>query len=87
MMKSCISRLTLIACTSCVALVQPAVTKADEIDFQRDIAPILEQRCWHCHGEDEQESGLRLDLRAQHAARWRLWASQPSSRASPTRAT
>ncbi len=36
---------------------------ADEVEFQRDIAPILEERCWHCHGEDEQESGLRLDLR------------------------
>ncbi len=39
-------------------------SRADEIDFQRDIAPILEERCWYCHGEDEQESGLRLDLRA-----------------------
>ncbi|MFG0297742.1 MAG: PSD1 and planctomycete cytochrome C domain-containing protein, partial [Maioricimonas sp. JB045] len=29
----------------------------------RDIAPILEERCWYCHGEEEQESGLRLDLR------------------------
>ncbi len=36
---------------------------ADEVDFQRDIAPILDNRCWGCHGEDEQESGLRLDLR------------------------
>ncbi len=33
------------------------------IDFETDIAPILEERCWHCHGEDEQESNLRLDLR------------------------
>ncbi|MEM0927357.1 MAG: DUF1549 domain-containing protein, partial [Planctomycetota bacterium] len=33
------------------------------VDFERDIAPILEERCWYCHGEDEQESGLRLDLR------------------------
>ena len=33
-----------------------------EIDFKRDIAPILESRCWSCHGEDE-ESGLRLDRR------------------------
>ena len=37
---------------------------AEEIDFQRDIAPILEERCIYCHGEDEQESGLRLDRRA-----------------------
>ena len=38
-------------------------SRADEIEFERDIAPILEERCWYCHGEDEQESGLRLDLR------------------------
>lgn len=36
---------------------------AAEVDFERDIAPILEERCWFCHGEDEQESNLRLDLR------------------------
>ena len=34
------------------------------IDFEKDIQPILEENCWHCHGEDEQESGLRLDKRA-----------------------
>ncbi len=38
---------------------------AQDVDFERDIAPILEARCWDCHGEDEQESGLRLDLRTR----------------------
>jgi len=42
-----------------------SVAVADDVEFQRDIAPILEERCWHCHGEDEQESDLRLDLRAK----------------------
>ena len=37
---------------------------ADEVDFERDIAPIFEESCLYCHGEDEQESGLRLDRRA-----------------------
>ncbi|MCA9119653.1 MAG: PSD1 domain-containing protein [Planctomycetaceae bacterium] len=41
------------------------LTSADTVDFERDIAPILEERCWYCHGEDEQESGLRLDLRVR----------------------
>lgn len=51
---------------SCLAgLLMPGGVAADEVDFQRDIAPILEERCWYCHGEDEQESGLRLDLRAR----------------------
>ena len=35
----------------------------EQVDFTKDVAPILEERCWYCHGEDEQESGLRLDLR------------------------
>lgn len=36
---------------------------ANDIEFERDIAPILEHRCWDCHGDDEPESGLRLDKR------------------------
>lgn len=40
-----------------------AEVDAAEVDFERDIFPILEEHCLHCHGEDEQESGLRLDLR------------------------
>ncbi|MFT5095591.1 MAG: hypothetical protein ACI93T_004440, partial [Porticoccaceae bacterium] len=42
-----------------------SVAAADDVDFMRDIAPILEERCWYCHGEDEQESNLRLNLRAK----------------------
>ena len=50
----------------CVAALQlPQRLSADEVDFNRDIASILEERCWSCHGEDEQESGLRLDLRVK----------------------
>lgn len=44
-------------------LAASSIVVADEVDFERDIAPILEERCWYCHGEDEQESNLRLDIR------------------------
>ncbi len=46
-------------------LCPPILGNAQEVDFVSQIAPILEERCWSCHGEDEQESGLRLDLRGR----------------------
>src|SRR3989442_4901756 len=33
-------------------------------DFVRDVRPILESRCWACHGAKLQMHGLRLDHRA-----------------------
>src|SRR5260370_39347373 len=33
------------------------------IDFQRDIRPLFEARCYECHGDKKQKSGLRLDRR------------------------
>lgn len=33
------------------------------VDFQRDIQPILSNRCFKCHGPAKQESGIRLDVR------------------------
>ncbi|WP_286177782.1 PSD1 and planctomycete cytochrome C domain-containing protein [Stieleria mannarensis] len=46
-------------------IVLPQALRGEEIDFEEQILPILEDRCLYCHGEDEQESGLRLDLRAR----------------------
>lgn len=48
--------LLIIACSS-------GQLSAQQVDFERDISPILEERCWGCHGADDQESGLRLDQR------------------------
>src|SRR5262245_34980379 len=41
------------------------VSRAREIDFQREVQPILAEHCARCHGPDAaaRQSGLRLDSR------------------------
>ena len=38
--------------------------RADEVDYLRDIKPLLTQQCGKCHGPNKQENGLRLDTTA-----------------------
>jgi hypothetical protein len=43
------------------ALGQPS---APPVDFRRDVQPILRERCYACHGPEQQMNGFRLDRRA-----------------------
>ena len=57
--------------TPLILALTPLVTFAappEKIDFERHIRPLLEQKCFACHGEEVQQSGLRLDKR-QNALR------------------
>ncbi|MFG0264447.1 MAG: PSD1 and planctomycete cytochrome C domain-containing protein [Rhodopirellula sp. JB055] len=50
-------------CLFVLTVLTANLSRAETVDYENDIAPILEDRCVYCHGEDEQESGLRLDSR------------------------
>ncbi len=48
------------------ALLAGQATAADTIDFNRDVRPILSDKCFFCHGPDpkQRKAGLRLDDRS-----------------------
>ena len=56
--------------TTAEAAETPEVRSA-RVEFNRDIRPILSDRCYACHGPDSgsREAGLRLDLREAAVAR------------------
>lgn len=58
------SRLSLI-----ILIFSVLTTRGDEpsVDFQRQIRPILSDKCFQCHGPDDQhrKAGLRLDIESQ----------------------
>jgi hypothetical protein len=48
---------------SAVALAAAGVVRA-EVEYLRDVKPLLQARCYACHGALKQEGGLRLDTAA-----------------------
>jgi len=59
------TRLLLAVSFSLLATMPKAFLRAeDRVDFVRDVRPIFEKHCYDCHSADEQESGLRLDVKS-----------------------
>ncbi|MDE0735056.1 MAG: DUF1549 domain-containing protein, partial [Pirellulaceae bacterium] len=58
--------LVLLASSSVTLYAQDPPAKTTTVDFNRDIRPILTDRCFQCHGPNEasREGGFRLDVRA-----------------------
>jgi hypothetical protein len=50
-----------LAFAAAVAAASASSLAADNVDFLRDVKPILAQRCFRCHSLLEEESNLRLD--------------------------
>lgn len=50
--------------TGLFAFTAESILAAGAVDFEKDIRPLLQQRCVACHGPDKQKAGLRLDARA-----------------------
>ena len=58
-------RSTRYASAAALAALSCAAPAGAEVDFSREVQPILAQNCFHCHGPDEatRKGGLRLDVR------------------------
>lgn len=52
----------MIAC-GLVAAAEPAASAAKSPQFEEQVLPILQARCWKCHAGDKPKSGLRLTSR------------------------
>ncbi|MDP3073915.1 MAG: DUF1549 domain-containing protein [Opitutaceae bacterium] len=67
-MKSPLSLLSLaLLAAAPLAAADDAAVRAQHAFFENEVRPLLANRCYECHGEKKQKSGLRLDSAARFA--------------------
>ena len=57
-------RIPIVLAVALVAKLAVAAESPAEVDFVRDVKPLLAARCTKCHGPEKQENGLRRDAGA-----------------------
>lgn len=67
-MAALLNHLRRLRCAALICLPVFSTYGDDRISYDRHVAPLLAKHCTHCHGSEEQESGLRLDS-SVHALR------------------
>jgi mono/diheme cytochrome c family protein len=58
------SLVPLLALTAAAADPELPPAAARKVDYAKDVQPILAKNCYSCHGEKKQQSGFRLDRKA-----------------------
>lgn len=61
---SAVPAMFLVAASALITLADARHVYADDLDFNRDVQPILSDKCYFCHGPDEENraAGLRFDV-------------------------
>ncbi len=67
-----ISRVTFLAVSSvllAISVVNGSIAQESTVDFNRDIRPVLSDKCYFCHGPDEESRGADLRFDVEEEAR------------------
>jgi mono/diheme cytochrome c family protein len=63
MLRHAVMSRPVLALASLIGIVATRGASAADVDFSRDVRPILEAKCFACHGPAKQQADLRLDQR------------------------
>jgi len=55
--------IAMVVCLILAGIAGPSAVRGADVDFERQVRPLLAARCGDCHGAETQEANLRLDIR------------------------